>query len=157
MRHDAQDRSEARRDARYDDPPPWYHIEKKKADAKNQGKNHRRDELLEKEGRAKYVNGDHDPSRKVTRFFAVGKCAHCFGDHFGYPSQSDPIANSDGHLTQVPCPIQDCFRNQYGDDAMREVITQRKVRCKFHVATINGLPMACNGKHPTHILSLIHI
>ena len=70
-------------------------------------------EKLEKESRGKYVDPQYDPSVYVCRFFSAGKCSHCGGDHYGYPFQGDKIADESGHLTEVPCPLQEQFQYCY--------------------------------------------
>ena len=34
---------------------------------------------------------------------------------------------------------------------MVEMITKSNVKCKYPIAEVNGLQLACNGNHPTHI------
>ena len=34
---------------------------------------------------------------------------------------------------------------------MIEMIQGENVRCKYPITEINGMKLACNGKHPTHI------
>ena len=34
---------------------------------------------------------------------------------------------------------------------MVEMITKSNVKCKYPIAEVNGLQLACNGNHPTHV------
>ena len=108
-------------------------------------------EQLEQESRGKTVDPQYDPAVKVCRFFAAAKCSHCRGDHYGYPPQGDKIADESGQLTDVPCPIQEQFWYSYGEKRMIEMITKDNVKCGYPIAEVNGLQLACNGNHPTHV------
>ena len=108
-------------------------------------------ELLEQGSRGKKVDPQYEPTNKVCRFFSAGKCSHCRGDHFGLPFQGSAIADESGQLTQVPCPLQEQFQYSYGQKKMVEMITRGNVKCEYPIAEVNGLQLACDGNHPTHI------
>ena len=105
---------------------------------------------LEALSRQKYVDHFYNESRSVHYFFPVSMCGHCKAPHFGCPCQGGSIEDAEGKLTAVPCPIQEEFLYRYDEDTMTAMIKEG-VRCDMHIATVNGMEMACNGNHPRWI------
>ena len=105
---------------------------------------------LEALSRAKYVDRFYDESQSVHYFFPVSMCGHCKAPHFGCPCQGGSIENDEGKLTQVPCPVQDAFLYEYGEETMTAMIKEG-IRCGMHIMTINGMKLACNGNHPSWV------
>ena len=102
--------------------------DKKKQMSRKEAKRLRKMEQLEQESRGKTVDPQYDPAVQVCRFFSARKCSHCRGDHYGYPSQGDKIADESGQLTDVPCPLQEQFQYSYGEKRMVEMITKETIK-----------------------------
>ena len=113
-RHDARS-SDSYREGDYGSD---YYKDKKKQMSRKEAKKLRKMDQLERESRGKAVDPQYNPADKVCRFFAIGKCSHGRGDHYGYPFQRDKIADETGHLTEVPCPLQEQFQYSYGKSRM---------------------------------------
>ena len=96
------------------------------------------------------MDENYNKSKRVCMFYPPGKCAHCDGNHFGAPFQSGKITGEDGKLEQVPCPVQEHFLFEFGQERMLEIIANG-ITCDYCVCEVNGLKVTCGGNHPKHI------
>ena len=149
-RHDACSDSDGPRDDDWDSSSTSDYGSSRKDRACKIAERQRKAERVERIARAKYFDDSYESSPFALRLVPLSQCAHCDGVHYGKPWQGPEGKKADGRLNLKGCPIQEAFLIEYGGEQMKKMIADG-IRCKHPIVDVNGLTVACNGRHPEAI------